>query len=303
MDLKLLASFATVAELSSFTEAAARLHIVQPAISRQIQQLEQEVGTALLWRTKRSVRLTPAGSLFLLRARDLLARADAAKHEAQRAARGEAGRLKIGYLGSATSPFLPDLVQRYRTRYPGVQVAVAELTPAEQITAFEHEAIDVGFTRPLAPHEKKHFHLLNVYTDRLVAALPSTDPRSRQPQLALRDLAADDFLFFDRALAPGLSDSALAHCQKAGFSPRIKAEAPLMQTVLVMVASGMGVSLLPACVSHLNVKGAALLPLSGRAMPIELVMVWPRHPTSPTATAFHELLIERLPSVRRQMSF
>jgi DNA-binding transcriptional LysR family regulator len=303
VDLKLLKSFVTVAELSSFTEASAKLHIVQPAISRQIQQLEAEVGTALLWRTKRMVKLTAAGSLFLQNAKDLLARVEAAKQEAQRAARGQVGRLSIGYLGSATSPFLPDLVQRYRARYPGVQVSVAELTPGEQMAAFERSEIDVGFTRALDRIERTRFQELEIYTDRLVAALPSSDPRCRGKEIAVRDLALDSFVMFERSLAPGLIDNAIGVCQKAGFSPQIKAEARVMQTVLVMVAAGMGVSLMPACVSHLSVQGASLVRLTGKPIPIELVMVWPREPVRPTVAEFQTLVLERRETVRNLMMF
>jgi DNA-binding transcriptional LysR family regulator len=303
MDQKLLKSFVTVAELSSFTDAAAQLNIVQPAISRQIQQLEEEIGTPLLWRTKRMVRLTVAGSIFLEHAKELLQRAESAKQEALRAARGEVGRLAIGYLGSATSPFLPDLVQRYRLRYPAVKVSVSELTPSEQFAAFDRQEIDVGFTRSLDQREKARFNQKQIYTDRLVAALPKTDPRCTRKEVALRDLANDPFVMFERSLAPGLIDGAMAACHRAGFSPQVKAEARLMQTVLVMVAAGMGISLVPGCVSHLGVKGTGLLSLAGRSIPIDLMMVWPREPVKPTVTEFQALVEERLTQVRSLMSF
>ncbi|MBY0506549.1 MAG: LysR family transcriptional regulator [Bryobacteraceae bacterium] len=302
MDLKRIATFVTVAELQSFTEAAARLHTVQPAISRQVQQLEQEVGAPLLWRTKRTVRTTAAGAIFLLRAKELLARAGEIREEAQRANRGEVGRLAIGYLGSATSPFLPDLVQRYRRQYPGVKVTVAEMTPTEQIQAFEKGAIDVGFTRPVDRHQRSRFQELRIYEDQLKVAVSASDRRASRRSLALRELASEPFVLFERALAPGLIDLALSACQRAGFSPQVAGESPLMQTVLVMVAAGMGVSLVPGCVRHLGVNGISLLDFTPKAASVDLVMIWPKTHIPPTVQEFEGLVKGQLPAVRQQMT-
>lgn len=302
MDLKRIATFVTVAELQSFTEAAAKLNTVQPAISRQIQQLEEEVGVPLLWRNKRSVRSTAAGALFLHRAKDLLARAEAARLEAQRASRGEVGRLSIGYLGSATSPFLPDLVTRYRAQYPGVQVTVAEMTPTEQMRAFDNGSIDVGFTRPLERHQRPRFSELKIYQDKLVLALGATDPRTKNKTTKLQSLAADPFVMFERALAPGLIDLALAACHRAGFSPQIITECPLMQTVLVMVASGMGASIVPGCVRHLGIQGVQFLDFTPKSAPVDLVMVWPKTLAQPTVKEFESLVSSRLPSIQTLMA-
>ena len=302
MDLKRIESFVAVAELQSFTEAALRLHIVQPAISRQIQQLEEEVGARLLWRTKRSVRTTAAGAIFLDRMRDLLRQTEEAKKEAQRAARGEVGRLSIGYLGSATSPFLPALVQQYRSQYPAVKVSVAEMTPTEQMKAFERDQIDVGFTRPVERHQRQKFHELRVYEDRLRLALPERDARAKAGVVKLQELAGEPFVMFERALAPGLIDMAMGACQKAGFSPQIAGEAPLMQTVLVMVASGMGASIVPGCVSHLGIRGVNLVDFTPKAGAVDLRLVWPKLHSRPTVLAFEALVKGKCSDVRRQMA-
>lgn len=307
MDLKRIATFVTVAELQSFTEAAAKLNTVQPAISRQIQLLEEEVGVPLLWRNKRSVRTTAAGALFLARAKDLLARAEAARQEAQRASRGEVGRLSIGYLGSATSPFLPDLVTRYRSQYPGVKVTVAEMTPTEQMRAFDQGTIDVGFTRPVERHQRPRFSELKIYQDRLVLALPSAHPNAglktvQHKTVQLQSLAADPFVMFERALAPGLIDLALAACQRAGFSPQITTECPLMQTVLVMVASGMGASIVPGCVRHLGIQGVHFLNFTPKSASVDLVMIYPKTLPQPTVKEFETLVTARLAPIRTLMS-
>lgn len=301
MDLKRVKTFVTVAELESFTAAAERLNIVQPAISRQVQMLEEEVGAKLLWRTKRTVRTTAAGALFLMRAKELLQAAEAAREEAQRAMKGQVGRLAIGYLGSATSPFLPDLVRKYRAQYPGVKVTVAEMTPTEQMRAFERDWIDVGFTRPVELHLRPQFHQLKVYRDRMMVALPVGDARAEGKSIGLEQLAGEPFVMFERALAPGLIDGAIGACRAAGFSPQVVAESPLMQTVLVMVAAGMGVSIVPGCVKHLGVKGAVLRPIAPKSVAVDLMMVWPKEFARPTVKEFEGLVVAHREGVQKKM--
>lgn len=160
MEIRTLKSFVKVAQYQSFTRAAKELNTVQPAISRQIAELEEELEVSLFLRTKRSVRITAAGEALLVEAREILAREEWARDQARRAARGEVGTFKIGYLSSACFEFMPRLICEYRQRYPAVQVILREMTPFQQEAALNEGRIDLGFSRPLASKLRKRFESL-----------------------------------------------------------------------------------------------------------------------------------------------
>ena len=157
MELRHLRYFTSVVHWKGYREASRRLHVSQPAISRTITDLEDELGLKLFARTKRAAEPTPEGEIFYREAVQALARVDSAVQTAKRAANGEIGELSIGFLGSATSPFLPELVRTFKAQHPGVTLTLQELTPLQQDAAFEKGLIDLGFTRPLTPEQSKTF--------------------------------------------------------------------------------------------------------------------------------------------------
>ena len=302
MELRYLRYFVTVADRQNFTRAAEELHVAQPAISQQIKALEDELGVTLLLRTKRSVRLSAAGTAFLAEAREILLKAEMSKQVARRAARGEIGSLSIGCFSSSVSAFLPKLVQAYCKKYPSVRVHLHEMSPDQQRQAFVQERIDVGFTRPLASSVSRDFIQERVYSDRLVLALPSTHPRARDKGSVQLDSMADaNFVMFKRSEAPELVDGMIQLCAKAGFSPRIVGEAPMMQTVLMAVASGIGISLVPACVRAMAQKGVSFATVSPVSPEIQLVAVSRKKENSPIIKAWMEVLRLHLPEIRRMM--
>src|SRR5882724_10287113 len=144
MELRHLRYFVAVAEEQNVTRAAARLHVSQPPLSRQIRDLEEELSVKILLRTKRAVQLTAAGTAFLREAQEILRRANEAQHLAQRAARGEVGTLGIGFFGAASAPILPALVQAYRRKFPDVELHLFEMNPDQQIAAFDEGRIHLG---------------------------------------------------------------------------------------------------------------------------------------------------------------
>ena len=222
--------------------------MAQPAISQQIKSLEEELGVSLLHRTKRSVKLTAAGHAFLSEAKEILAHAELSKQVARRAARGETGSLAIGCVGASVSGFLPELIQSYRKRFPAVRVHLFELTPEQQLQAFAREKIDVGFTRPLAAADEKNFTQERIYRDRLMLAVPETHSLAKARQVRLEKFAGEDFVMFKRSEAPELVDAMTQLCAKAGFTPQVVSEPPMIQTVLLAVAAGIGVAIVPGCV-------------------------------------------------------
>jgi len=307
MELRPLRSFVAIAEEGSFSAAARRLRIAQPALTRQIQDLEGEVGTPLLWRTRRGAKPTPAGALLLEDARRLLRQAGEAAAAARSAALGEAGRLRIGFFGPATAPFLPLLVRAFRERHRTVRIELIEMTPAEQAEHFRLGLIDFGFNRRLAEGEAERLGLAQevVYRDRLVAALPAghrlAKGRGAARRLPLAALAREPFVLVSRKEAPVLADQMLSACVGAGFSPDVRAEARLMSTVLLFVACGIGVSLVSGSAGRTGPPDVVFREIAPASPPIDLVAFWDARYPSATAAAFREVVRGHLPEIRKIM--
>jgi DNA-binding transcriptional LysR family regulator len=301
VELRHLRYFVTVAELLNFTKASQRLRVAQPALSRQIRDLEDELGVKLLSRTKRSVQLTAAGAVFLREVSDILRHADEAKRLAQRAARGEIGRVAIGFMGSAAGPFLPRVIRAYLQRNRAVELHLVEMTPEQQLPALESGAIDIGFSRPFPKETRDWLDSELIYTDRLVLALPRDHPLAARPQVNLRDVADESFVQFHRRGAPNLFDSCVALCRRARFTPRIVYEANLMATALTLVESGLGASLVPACVRYLHHQECRLRPVRPASPRIELRMAWRRDSDSPAIAAFREVVLRHRTDIQGQM--
>lgn len=301
MELRHLRYFAAVAQHLNYSEASRRLHVAQPAISQTILDLEDELGVKLLLRTKRSVQLTAAGTTFLREAEEMLRRANESQRLAQRAARGEAGTLGIGFFGTASAPILPPLVQAYRRKFPDVDLRLFELDPDQQLAAFDDGRIDLGFSRTLPSDRRAEFDEELVYTDQLVVALPASHPLAKQKIIRLKNLASEPFVQFYRKGAPGLFDEVVGCCRHAGFSPRIINEPTFMATVMTLVESGLGVSLIPNCVRTLNRPDVVIRPIRPKSAPIPLCAAWLKSSQNPTLTAFLEILRTAKPAIRNQM--
>jgi DNA-binding transcriptional LysR family regulator len=188
MELRHLRYFSAVAEYLNYSEASRRLHVAQAAISQTIVDLEEELEARLLSRTKRKVQLTAAGAIFLKEAEEILRRADQAKRLVRRGACGEVGTLSIGFLGPATSQFLPALIQEYRSKYPDVELRLQHLNPDQQLAAFDEGSIDVGLSRSLPPERRTSFNETTIYTDYLMVALPGAHPLAKERAIKLKKL-------------------------------------------------------------------------------------------------------------------
>jgi len=301
MELRHLRYFAAVAQHLNYTEASRRLHVAQPAISKTILDLEDELGVKLLLRTKRSVQLTSAGTIFLREIGGVLRQADEAKRLAQRAARGEIGRVAIGFMVSAASPFLPRVIRAYRQRYPDVELALSELAPEEQLSALKSGEIDVGFSSPFPKDTRDWLAGELIYTDRLMLALPKAHKLAARTRVNLRDLAGENFVQFHRRGAPDVFDACVALCGRAGFTPRIVYEANLMAAVLTLVESGLGASLVPAYVRYLYHEECLLRPVAPASPKFGLRMAWRRDSVSPALAAFREIVLRHRVDIQRQM--
>jgi DNA-binding transcriptional LysR family regulator len=262
IELRRLRYLVAVADEGHITRAAERLGIQQPPLTRQIRSLEEELGVTLFERLPRGVQLTEAGRVVVEEARDVLARAERIKETAQRAARGEQGRLAVGYTSSsAFHPFVTQQIRAFREARPGVLLGLVEDGTPELVQALRDERLDAAFVRSTSS-DVAGITLDLLLEEKMAAAVPAGHPLSRhEGKVALADLADETFVFYRRPSGPGLYDAIMAACLAAGFSPNIGQEASRMASSLSLVASGLGVSIVPASMQRMNVEGVAFVRL------------------------------------------
>jgi DNA-binding transcriptional LysR family regulator len=250
-----------VGEELHFGRAAARLHVSQPALSRAVQELERQVGVQLLARTKRSVRLTDAGQTLLEEAPRVLADVDRALAETLRVGRGEVGRLRIGFLPSATNELVPAAVRTFRTAFPAVALELSEQLDEAQLEALAHGRLDIGVLRTRRELDDVAFETLAVEEE--CVALARDHRLARRRHVSFRDLRDEDFVLWPRRTAPETHDRIVERCRAAGFSPRVVQEAPQAHTLLGLVAAGLGVSILVRSYRSLRGGDVVFVPIRG----------------------------------------
>jgi DNA-binding transcriptional LysR family regulator len=274
VELRQLRYFVAVAEELHFRRAAERLHISQPPLSQQIRALEEELGFPLLVRTRRRVELTPAGAAFLRDARAIVLELDGAVAGARRIDAGQAGRLRINFVGSALFSIVPGTVERFRRSRPGVALELRERATVDQLRAVRAGVADVGLVRPPIEDDDE-LRVQTVLRERTVAALPA-HPLAALRRVPLRRMAAEPLVLFPRDQAPGFHDLVIGALAGAGAAraggPRVIQYAPEMLTIIGLVAAGTGVSLVPASVARLALDGVAYRPVTGAPLS-ELVAI------------------------------
>ncbi|MBR0932464.1 LysR substrate-binding domain-containing protein [Bradyrhizobium jicamae] len=263
MDYRQLRYFIAVAEELSFSRAARRLHVSQPPLSTQIKAMEDELGTQLLARTRRAVELTQAGKLLLEHARRAVGELDLASETVRRAARGEAGVVRVGFTGSVPMlDMFAELFRTFRTLYPKVRIELRHMSTAKQLQALADAELDVAIMRPpLDFRAGADLQVHNIWHDRMMVFLPTHHPLAGRPgKLNVADLA--DYEFVGMADSGcGAGDQAAMLCRRAGFAPRMVQEAHELRTVLSLVAAGIGLSILPSCYQDAGVANVVAKPL------------------------------------------
>lgn len=290
MDHKLMQSFVAVAEELHFGRAAVRLHISQPPLTKQIQQLEQTMGVRLLERTKRKVELTAAGRVFLDEARAVLHQTGQAVELARKAGRGETGHLSVGFIDAAIYSVVPTIVRQFTERYPEVELSLTDLRIPNQVKLVAERQLDIGFVHPPIVH--KALRVESILVEPLIVALPETHRLAAQTEIALADLAPEALIQFPRSINPSLYDEIVGLCRSSGFSPRIVREATPKQTIIGLVSVGLGVSLLPACLENLRRAGVVYRPIRGRNLSIDTSIIYRCEQPSPVLSAFLDIVRE-----------
>jgi DNA-binding transcriptional LysR family regulator len=289
MEFRHLRALVAVAAEANVTKAARRLRIAQPALSRQIHDLEQSMGLELFTRDRRGMRLTAAGSVFHQHARRLLEQADHAREAAQRRHRGDTGVLRIGYIATLCQHLLPPVLRTFRERFPAVEIHLNELTPTEQRAALLAGTLDLGLLGMTPSAGDPELSLCVLAEEPLLVAISEGDPLARSTAIDLRMLGDRSHLVMARSSAPLFTPWLLRQCRQLGYNPSQVREVDRAMTALVLVAAGSGVSVLPQPLSLTPVPGVVWLPLRRRLPPYRSMAAWPAHDSSPTVASFLHL--------------
>lgn len=292
MDLRQLRYFIAVAEELSFTAAARRLHISQPPLSMQVMALEEALGTRLIDRSSRQVRLTEAGAVFLEQARRTLAQLDDAVELTQRAGRGESGLLRVAFTGSV--PLVPGfavLVRTFRKEWPLAKLDIEHMATGHQLQALEAGRIDVGLLRPSQHYRPPaHLKLTRFWRDELRLVLPEDHPlTAHRGRIPVRALVSQPLILFPRGIGCGLHDHVMNLCNQAGIVPHVVHEAREGATIVGLVAAGVGLALLPDAYARLHTGGVVYARLEAAAAASQLFLAHRADVAAPLAERFVKL--------------
>lgn len=290
IDIRQLQQFVMVASELNFGRAARRLHMSQPPLSTAIRRLEQSVGARLLDRTRHYVRLTPAGEIFLEEARRTIAQARFAIEAAQGVERGLTGVLRLSFVPSAALDFLPGVLQRFQAAYPSLRLVLTTATTRKEIEALHAQSVDAAIiVPPLADTTGLDISVLRTAT--MVLAVPGTHRLAGRKSVALTALSREAFISFPFAEGRGFAGAVLAACHAAGFTPRIVQEASQMLTILTLVASGLGVAVVPGAMKAMHLDNVSFVEISNarKLLHYDLALASPSNRRNAMIKAFVEI--------------
>lgn len=287
MELRHLRYFLAVAEELHFGRAAKRVHISQPPLSQQIQQLEKEIGFQLFKRTRKSVQLTDAGKVFQKEVYSVFECLEKGTLKARLASRGEAGWLSVGFIGSSTYVILPAIIREFREKYPEVELVLQEIQSSDQNQALREGRIHVSFARFPKPESGLIFE--TIYKEHLVAALPSSFPLTGKKILKLSDIAPEPFILFPHQPSAH-ADYTLQVFSNLGLTPNIIQTVEEMHTALGLVAAGLGVTLVPSSMQKTRREGIVYLKLENPEPVLEMKMGYRKDEESPVLSRFIEIV-------------
>jgi DNA-binding transcriptional LysR family regulator len=298
MELRHLRYFVAVGEEQHFGHASSRLRVAEPALSRQIHDLEEEVGFKLFDRLPRGVKLNAAGRLFLEDARRILQEVTEAAARAGRVARGQSGTLRVGFTeNSSWRGVVPDSFRRFREKHADAELQLLPAASFDQLEAIRSGRMDAGFVN-FMPKSDRDLDQLLVAVQRVELAVPKRHPFAERKKLRLRELKDEPFVWFPRRASPAFYDHMMRECYRGGLkSPRIVQEGLNEATILSLVATGLGVGWVLESARWRCPETVAILPVIDLEMPLPLVLTWRRDNTSPLLAKFISD-IRRFPAVR-----
>jgi DNA-binding transcriptional LysR family regulator len=298
MELRHLRYFVAVGEDQHYGRASRRLGVAQPALPRQIQDLEKEIGFRLFDRMPRGVKLSAAGELFLEDARRILQDVGEATARATRVARGQSGTLRVGFAENVSwRGVAPVSFRRFREQQPDVDLQLQPAASLEQLEAIRSRRLDAGFANFMLKADADLDQLI-VGWQQVELALPKNNPLTRLKKLRLRDLTDAPFIWFPRRASPAFYDQLMHECYLGGLkSPRIVQEGPNEATILSLVSTGLGVGWVLGSARWRCPQTVAVVPVVDLNMPVSLALAWRRDNTSPLLARFIDQ-VRRMREVR-----
>lgn len=272
MELRHLRYFAVLADELHFSRAADRLHIAQPGLSRQIRQLEEEIGVRLFDRNNRRVALTEAGIYLQKSTRRLLADIDATVVRARQIGEGLSGQLRIGYIGSAMQRTIPDLLLRVKELHPDVRFSLREMDNPEQLEALLQGEIDLGFVR--VEEVTPPLRMRAVHRDTFSLVLPENHPVSADNFTGLKQFREEPFILFEPTYSPSYYDKVLELFAAAGFTPDASHSTVNASSIYRLVANGMGLSVVPTVLAEGYDMGVKFIELTEVPQRTTLRVAW-----------------------------
>ncbi|MEB9914835.1 LysR substrate-binding domain-containing protein (plasmid) [Bacillus cereus] len=282
MELRHIRYFLALAEELNFSRAAEKLHIAQPPLSKQIRELEEEIGAKLFNRTKRHVELTSAGKVFLSKAYQILDQVEQACISTRLTSTGTEGEIVIGFSG-VVQDLIPNII-KYRERYPEVGIVLQQLSTPNQVKALNEKRIDIGIVA--APVNSNKIHVRPIKKMCLKAIIPEKHSLAFKPSIYIHDLEKEPFIMATKSAAPYYYDTFMNLFQNKGFAPNIAIQANDLQTVSALVANGMGVALLPSSIHSLS--GLILRKVEDIDTTIEVSLAWRKNNNSKVIENFLE---------------
>ncbi len=290
MELRHLRYFVVVAEDLSFNRAANRLYISQPALSRQIKSLEEELGVELFVRQANGLKLTEAGQFFLEQAQDILHRSQAAVQTIQTRYSSVEEPLSIGYIPTVLQSFLGKTLHCFGKTYPQVPIRFQEMPPSEQVKALREGAIDIAFMGNSPDELEVEFTVKCVRQVPVAALLPETHPLAKQKSIDLVELAAEKFIGISEQTFPGRNDRIRGVCQEAGFTPKFHLFADSHTSMIALVAAGQGITVMPSEATALPHPQVVFMPLHHPIHLARSTAVWRKELPSKSLAKFLKLL-------------
>ena len=291
METRRLRYFVAVAEELNFGRAARRLDMAQPPLSRQIAQLENDLGARLFDRARAQIRLTPAGEALLARAQPILDQLDSAYREVARIGQGSVGRLRIAFVGSASHGVLPEVIKAYRSAYPQVDLALSAMNNAELERGLVRRDIDIAVARPALSNDD--FRSIELHREPLALAAPDDSPIRSRGEIPLKSLASETFILYPRRPRPSFADHILALLASEDMRPAETIFAQDYQTAISLVSVGVGVSIVPRSVSTALRPGVVFTDYVGANPGTALSVVARRDNTQPQVMNFFKAVEAR----------
>lgn len=288
MDIRKLRYFVVVAEELNFRRAADRLAISQPPLSAAIKQLEEEAGSALFERNTKMVALTAAGAAFYPEALKVLAQLEVARMVAQRVATGEQGVLHLGFVGGMLMRGMPEAIEAFTDRYPGVGIMLRELNSSRQLDAVRTGLLAGGFAHlGQIPPE---LSALPICDEPFACCVPAGHGLSERGTMDVAELRGERMVMFSREVSPAYYDTVVGMCITAGFSPDIRHEVSQWMTAVALVSKGMGVALVPGSFAHFGLNDVRFIRLEDEATRSIAHFVWQTRNTNPALQSFVDFL-------------